>query len=503
MNEAPFLGDMPPSDPEAADRTSGDPSRVGEDPRVLLFMQPGSNRDLLEDALGSQYRVTTTTDVGTLEEGFDCCVFDTQEFNRVGGTVQPRRDTSAAVFLPFVLLAEEDSRQATNPEVWEYVDDVIRLPVRKRELLSRVGNLVERRRTAAALARREEQLRTTVEDLRLKERAMDKAPVGITITDPDREDNPLVYMNERFQEITGYTESVIGRNLRFLQGEETDPDTRAALREAIDADEPISVDIVNYRKNGERFWNKLDIAPVREDGDVASYVGFQVDITDRKIRERRLDVLNRVLAHNMRNKMNVIEGHTSLLRDRYDGEPPESLAAIERAASDLLGLADIVQDVELVLSESAAPGTVVELDTRIQQAVSGFRDRYPEVTFELSVPEGTPCTVSASRLPTAIEEAIENAVKHNDSREPFVTVRMEARPGGWLDIEIEDNGPGIPDQEISVLTEGETPLRHANRLGIWLIYWVVSKSRGTFSVSNRQPRGTVLSISVPLADPDR
>jgi PAS domain S-box-containing protein len=118
----------------------------------------------------------------------------------------------------------------------------------------------------------------------LKERALDEAPVGITISDPALPDNPMVYVNESYTEMTGYERSeALGRNCRFLQGAGSDPDTVAAMREAVDTEEPVSVELVNYRKDGSSFWNRVEIAPVHDGvGDVTHFVGFQTDITARK-----------------------------------------------------------------------------------------------------------------------------------------------------------------------------------------------------------------------------
>ncbi|MFB6221254.1 MAG: PAS domain-containing protein [Halolamina sp.] len=461
-------------------------------------MSPGRDRELLVETLGDRYRIETTTDVATLETEFDCCVLDAHEFNRVAGTIQSRRDTATPGFLPFVLLVASDSAGTTNPEVWEYTDDVIELPVKKAELLARIGNLVERRRTAVELEKREQQLEQTVEDLRLKERAMDEAPIGITITEAGGEDNPLIYVNEQFKRLTGYESNLLGEDCRFLQGPETDPDAVTTIREAINANEPVSVDILNYRKNGQRFWNKLDIAPLHDEhGEVTQYVGFQTDITDRKIKERRLQVLNRVLNHNLRNRMNVVEGYLTLLRDEYDGEPPDAVAQIETAAADLMGLADAVQKVERTLDGSESAPPVIRLDRRLEQLVSAFQDRFPDATFDLTTPEAESCEVAVVGLVTAIEEAIENAVVHNDSETPVVDITADRRSENWVDIEITDNGPGIPPEELDVLRKGETPLRHANRLGIWLMYWVVSRAGGEFSVSEADTEGTTVRFSVP------
>jgi PAS domain S-box-containing protein len=125
----------------------------------------------------------------------------------------------------------------------------------------------------------------------LKERAMDEAPVGITISDPDLPDNPLIYVNDSFTRMTGYTaEEVLGTNCRFLQGEGTDPGSVDRIRDALEAEEPVSVELLNYRKDGQRFWNQLEIAPLTDaDGEVTNYVGFQMDITQRKRAEMAVE----------------------------------------------------------------------------------------------------------------------------------------------------------------------------------------------------------------------
>ncbi|WP_324666187.1 PAS domain S-box protein [Haloarcula sediminis] len=121
-------------------------------------------------------------------------------------------------------------------------------------------------------------------------RAIDKAPIGITITDPSQEDNPIIYANDRFQGLTGYSDTEsLGRNCRFLQGEATDPEPVARMREAVDNEDSVSVDLRNYRKDGTEFWSQVSIAPVRdEDGSVVNYVGFQHDISDQRRRNRVL-----------------------------------------------------------------------------------------------------------------------------------------------------------------------------------------------------------------------
>ncbi|MFB6122268.1 MAG: PAS domain S-box protein [Haloferacaceae archaeon] len=127
-------------------------------------------------------------------------------------------------------------------------------------------------------------------DLERKSRAMDEAPIGIVITDPDREDNPVIYANEGFRRLTGYAvDDVVGRNCRFLQGQDTAPEPVDELRSAIDAEEPVTVELRNYRRDGTEFWNRVTVAPVRDDdGAVTNFVGFQEDVTERKRFEQQL-----------------------------------------------------------------------------------------------------------------------------------------------------------------------------------------------------------------------
>lgn len=125
------------------------------------------------------------------------------------------------------------------------------------------------------------------QELRRNSRAMQEAPVGITITDPEEADNPIIYTNAAFHDLTGYAQDeVLGRNCRFLQGPETDSEPVTTMREAIAEEERVSVELRNYRKDGSEFWNRVTIAPVYDHvGHVTNYVGFQEDITERKGRE--------------------------------------------------------------------------------------------------------------------------------------------------------------------------------------------------------------------------
>ncbi len=110
---------------------------------------------------------------------------------------------------------------------------------------------------------------------------LDKCVNGVTLADPDLPDQPIVYANRAFEEMTGYTQAeIIGRNCRFLQGSEQDQPARRVLRDALDRHEPVEVTLRNFRKNGELFYNRLNLTPLRcPKGEVIYYLGVQYDVT--------------------------------------------------------------------------------------------------------------------------------------------------------------------------------------------------------------------------------
>ncbi len=127
---------------------------------------------------------------------------------------------------------------------------------------------------------------------------LDSCVNGITLSDPDQEDNPLVYANEAFELITGYSrEDILGRNCRFLQGDDRDQPGIEQIRQAMRENKSVTVTIRNYRKDGELFYNRFSIRPLFDrDGRIIYYLGIQYDVTNQVQAEDELKRLNALLG---------------------------------------------------------------------------------------------------------------------------------------------------------------------------------------------------------------
>ena len=112
---------------------------------------------------------------------------------------------------------------------------------------------------------------------------LDSCVNGVTLSDPDLEDSPIVYANKAFENICGYTqEEIVGRNCRFLQAADRNQPELERLRAAIRKHEPIEVTLRNYRKNGELFYNRLVVKPLFDErGNLVYFLGVQYDITEQ------------------------------------------------------------------------------------------------------------------------------------------------------------------------------------------------------------------------------
>jgi PAS domain S-box-containing protein len=353
---------------------------------------------------------------------------------------------------------------------------------------------------------------TATADLHLKERAMDEAPVGITISDPSLPDNPVVYANAAFERITGYgVDEVVGRNCRFLQGEETDEAAVARMRHAVDNWESVTVDVRNYRKNGEQFWNQVTIAPIYDDGEPTHFVGFQQDVTARKRAERdleterdRLALLNQVVRHDIRNDMAVVLAWGEELDDRLDGDHREMLERIMRAATHASDLTESVGDLAELIGATDPDLDAVALDEVLVEEIARVRSSfdYRSQPIEIRGDEDVPAVEvwATPLLSSVFGNLLDNAVFHNDKAEVEIDVDVTVDPETVV-VRVADNGPGVPDdRKREVFGRGEKGLESpGSGLGLYLVDNLVETYGGSVWIEDREGGGAVFCVELRRA----
>ncbi len=126
---------------------------------------------------------------------------------------------------------------------------------------------------------------------------LDGSVNGITLSDPDKDDNPIVYANKAFEKITGYSnEETVGLNCRFLQGQEKNQPELQQVRDAIKRVQAVEVTLKNFRKNGELFYNRLSITPLFDgDGHLIYFMGVQYDVTEQILAQEEIKKLTDTL----------------------------------------------------------------------------------------------------------------------------------------------------------------------------------------------------------------
>jgi len=225
------------------------------------------------------------------------------------------------------------------------------------------------------------------------------------------------------------------------------------------------------------------------------------DVTARNTREQRLEVLNRVLRHNLRNDVNAIVGYSDLLAD--DPDEPEPLAdAIVEVADELAAIGEKARRIERLMATAETEGDAVPLAPLAQNVLVNAAAEDPDATYERSVPTDVVVQGSGYLLEHALRNLVENAVEHNDAAEPTVELRARYEPDGTypLTISVLDDGPGIPEQDRAAVLDGdETPLEHGSGLGLWVVRWVVTRLGGEIDIGERPTGGTRVDLRLPRA----
>lgn len=231
------------------------------------------------------------------------------------------------------------------------------------------------------------------------------------------------------------------------------------------------------------------------------------DVTALRERERVLEesqqelellrqVFERTLRHNVRNDINLIRGYAEQIRAEADDEPAAAAEQITATSTELIDASEKARTVGRLVDRPESP-VEIDLHGSIEALVEGFEETYPDVRFSIDGAGSVRAYVDPT-IQIGLQNLIENAAEHNSGDDQRVSISLRTE-GESIVVTIEDNGPGIPDDELAVIENGEeTALKHGSGVGMWVIYWVDETTSASieFDVSDT---GTTARVIVPAA----
>ncbi len=381
-------------------------------------------------------------------------------------------------------------------------------------------------RTANEVLRKEiEDRQRAEEELRLRDRAFESFVQGVVITDPSQPDNPIVYSNQAFEKMTGYSQAeVLGSNCRFLQGPATDPAEVEKLRAALREKRSCLVELLNYRKDGTPFWNALSVAPIHTvGGKLSHFVGVQTDITPFKVLEEQFRQAQKMeafgqlaggVAHDFNNLLTVISGYSEMLLAFLAPDDPnrrliqEIFKAGERATlltrqllafsrkqvvqPRILDLNEVVASAEkmlgrligddIILTSVATPGLEpVKIDPgQVEQVIMNL-----VVNARDAMPQGGRITIETANV---------------DLDESYAQSHAEVKAGRYVLLAVSDTGCGMTEAVKRHIFEPFFTTKEVGKgtgLGLATVFGIVKQSGGHVGVYSEVGRGTTFKIYLP------
>ena len=375
-------------------------------------------------------------------------------------------------------------------------------------------------------------LREIQRNIDLLKAAMASTSCGITIADATLPDLPLIYVNRAFEELTGYpAEEVLGKNCRFLQGDERDPEALARIHEALENGTDTTVLLKNFRKNGTLFWNELRLSPIHtgSEGDSPDYfVGIQTDVTEKVESKSRLRASNRALeesnekleaAHREKDRLMATVAHDlrgpignirSLVEVALESDAEASREFLQTALEAADGALALVGD---LVDLSAVRSGQLEI-RRKETDLEEFLDRFAEtariragrkdIDFserrDLREPAGF---FDPLRIQQVLDNLFTNALKFSERNSPVV---LEARSDAdGVVFRMIDQGRGIPAENQGKIfepfsrnrvapTEGEP----SSGLGLSIVRRIVELHDGELALESEPGRGSTFTVRLPV-----
>ncbi|WP_049982134.1 HAMP domain-containing sensor histidine kinase [Halorubrum sp. BV1] len=314
------------------------------------------------------------------------------------------------------------------------------------------------------------------------------------------------YISDGFEDIWGIPPEKVIDDVNELY-ETIHPDDRDRVRANIEESTHDLRDVTYegrvVRLDGSVRWTLNRQVILRDDeGAVSEVAGISTDITDQKNREQELELLNRIVRHDIRNDMAVMLGWAEMLEKHVDDEGSEYLRKISSSGEHVVELTENVRDyVQTVVSEDEIQTEPVRICSVLETEVSLREESFPEAEFTIASTPSDVEVLADSMLNSVFQNLLNNAVQHNDADTPRVDVSC-AVSEETVTVRIADNGPGIPDKHKEVIFgKGERGLgSEGTGIGLYLVYTLVTQYGGEVWVEDNEPTGTVFVVELPRSD---
>lgn len=309
--------------------------------------------------------------------------------------------------------------------------------------------------------------------------------------------------------VAGPGDTVVSTNQRALELIDGDPvgvplESALPIEDELPAADTPCEREVTVDRGGRRMVLSLRSRPLTaNDGRFVGRTVTLREVTELKAREQELDllkqVLTRVLRHNIRNSLVVIQSRAELIARQGDSDTTAHALDILESAENLASTSEKARTIERVLDQGSR---VVRWDVShvVARLVEEYRVEHPNASWSVEIPP-TATVMAHPLLELAIENVLENAVEHTHRANPTIDVQVaDENP---IEVRISDDGPGIPAHERAIIDRREeTPLVHGRGAGLWLVTWIVEKSSGSVSIDVDET-GTTVVLEVPSASDER